>query len=382
MSMRTPISAFLAGAALALGLGAQAQNIVTLSGGTNASCTYTSGTVGVGGNLTFTCAGGAVTAPVCTPTASVNPVSPNGNSTLTANCTQSPSSYTWVQTPVMAGAPAAPAGASGILNFPAGGPYTYTVTGTNSAGTSLTAGSVTINVEAPTSVPVCTPNNPAINTGQATTISANCGNGPTTYTWTPDAGNPAGAPTFTSSAAASFSIGAFATAGVYKYTVIATNSIGPSIPATSTVTVTDQVVPVVGNCVAPAAPPQLVPNGGLNMYFNAPRGLNNSFAARYTVPASTTPIIVAMSAYITTGTPAGNDIHAVVSACPGDFTNILTGAEGPCEWRMNRLGGSFNCTLPAGTYYLNARHRKRTDLTVDSCPAGYVCEHVLNITVP
>lgn len=76
---------------------------VTLSGVTGSSCSpYTSIVVDANGNLIIDCAA-VVTptvVPVCnTPTASVNPVVAGGATTLSVNCSGSPTSYAWSTNP-------------------------------------------------------------------------------------------------------------------------------------------------------------------------------------------------------------------------------------------------------------------------------------------
>jgi hypothetical protein len=355
MKMRNPISVFLAGAAIAIGLGVQAQSVVTLSGGINATCTYTSGTVGVGGNLTFVCAGAAATVPTCTfSPAPQTSLSPGGSTTLAVSCLPGPiTAYNWTNP---AGGPNA-SGASTVLTFNSANSYAYAVTASNAVGPSQSIG-VTINVVAPTNPPVCTPTTAAANTGGAGTVSANCTNGPTTYNWTLTSGPP-GAPPMTPNVA-SATIGPFPTAGTYIYSVTADNGVtpAPNATATSTVTVTD---PVVGTCVAPAIPPKLYPAAGENigsMYMALPKGFTSG-AAVFTMPLNGTKDVM-LARYNAVGaaeTPNRSDVQLVVSKCPGDFTNIVNTTTGtPCSFMGGKTGDQLSCQLPAGNYYLNVRH--------------------------
>jgi hypothetical protein len=83
--------------------------------------------------------------PVCSLGASATNIEPTQTSTLTANCSNSPTSYTWTAS---SGAPAAPAGASNTIAFPNVGSFTYSVFATNGTGSGNSSNSVTINVAA------------------------------------------------------------------------------------------------------------------------------------------------------------------------------------------------------------------------------------------
>jgi hypothetical protein len=98
---------------------------------------------------TIACNVPATSAPVCTPTASPTSVAVGGTATLAANCTQSPTSWNWT---VPSGAPSV-SGSGGTATFSNAGTFTYTVTGTNSAGTSAPS-NVTVTVSEQSSTPV------------------------------------------------------------------------------------------------------------------------------------------------------------------------------------------------------------------------------------
>lgn len=166
--------------------------------------------------------------PVCTLTAAPAAVASGASSTLTANCTNSPTSYTWTNTNF-------PSTASSGTVTPTG-TTTYTVTATNSAGTSAPA-RATVTVTS-ANVPVCTisgaPTAP-VAAGSATTLVANCTGAPETYQW--------------STGGAAFASGATATSVTVRptstttYSLIAMSSTsGTSLPASATIQVAGQAV--------------------------------------------------------------------------------------------------------------------------------------------
>jgi len=95
-------------------------------------------------------AGCPAPAPVCTLTAVPSTISATQSSTLTAICTNSPTSYTWTNDPN--GPPFAGTGGTNVFFTARATPYNYSVTATNCAGTSPPAtASVTVNAAAPPS---------------------------------------------------------------------------------------------------------------------------------------------------------------------------------------------------------------------------------------
>ncbi|MFO1305443.1 MAG: BACON domain-containing carbohydrate-binding protein [Burkholderiales bacterium] len=193
---------------------------------TTSTCTTSSATAGartysvVGSNV-----GGAgntaqvtVTWVVPVPTCTLNaPASAQvgTNATLTANCTNNPTSFNWTGCTT--------SGATCVTGATTPGTRTYGVSATNGAGTGPQATAQILWV--PSTNPVCTPSasdpNPAV--GSTITIAANCTNSPTSYTWTGCTSTGATCPA-TSTAE-----------GARTYTVTATNASGTG---TGTVTVT------------------------------------------------------------------------------------------------------------------------------------------------
>jgi hypothetical protein len=75
-----------------------------LSGGSSNTCTYTSFSANSSGDISITCASNVnntppTEIPVCSPTASVNPVVANGLTVLSANCSGAPTGYVWSTNP-------------------------------------------------------------------------------------------------------------------------------------------------------------------------------------------------------------------------------------------------------------------------------------------
>lgn len=121
----------------------------------------------------------AAGAPVCTLTASSMSPVPGTPVTLTATCTDSPTSYTWTN---CTGA----TGATCTANQTAAGPVTYGVVGVNSRGSSAPA-NITLNWQAATSsaAPTCTvaASNPRPLIGSVVTLTGNCSHAPTQFQW-------------------------------------------------------------------------------------------------------------------------------------------------------------------------------------------------------
>ncbi len=158
--------------ALALTTQISGAGVLTLSGGINSGGTITGVSIDSAGNMTVTgtpAGGGGGGVPVCSLGASATNITTGGSSTLTANCTNSPTGYTWT------GGPPTASGASAVLNFPSAGSFAYTVAATNLTGAGAASNSVTVNV---TTTPAPVPGNcPAVAAGLRVTEYA--------VAWTP-----------------------------------------------------------------------------------------------------------------------------------------------------------------------------------------------------
>ena len=162
--------------------------------------------------------------PSCTIGASSTTPNVNSQLTLTASCTNKPTSYQWVN---CTSSPNAPHACSTTQTGP--GQRTYRVQGVNSAGVGAPA-EVTVTWQQPaTSAPVCTvsASSPTPYLGSTVLLTANCSQSPTSYQWT-------GCNSSTSTCQASAT-----SLGLASYSVTASNSFGASAPAGTSVTWTN-----------------------------------------------------------------------------------------------------------------------------------------------
>ena len=154
--------------------------------------------------------------------------------TLTANCTNNPTSYLWSAN---AGGATTP-----FVTVTPSQTTSYTVTATNAGGTSPVA-VITVQVNPP--APVCTiqqtPVGP-VNAGTAVTLTTNCTNNPTSYLWSANAGG------------ATTSFVTVTPSQTSLYTVTATNAGGTSTVASITVQVNPPVCTIQGAPQAPVDP--------------------------------------------------------------------------------------------------------------------------------
>lgn len=122
----------------------------TIALSTGSSCTYSSISTSSNGDIAVTCASvdtPPTEKPVCTPTATANPVVSGSPTTLNANCTPGPIlTYAWNTVPP--GSNSISTASSVIVNPTVA--TTYSVTAHNAAGDSIIAGQVTVTIsEAP-----------------------------------------------------------------------------------------------------------------------------------------------------------------------------------------------------------------------------------------
>lgn len=123
---------------------------IALNGGTGTSCSYTAYSADSSGNLQVTCdnATSPAGAPVCSLAASPSTISSGTPSQLTANCSGSPTSYTWTGS-----------GTADFTSSTSSGPVspasttTYTVTGVNPYGSSSSSTTVTVSTSVASSPP-------------------------------------------------------------------------------------------------------------------------------------------------------------------------------------------------------------------------------------
>jgi len=179
--------------------------------------------------VTLTQAAASVSSPVCTLTAQVSNIpSAGGNYTVSANCTGSPSTYTWS----VNGQAQSSRSSSLSYNFPANNSSTaqsfrIIVTATNNAG----IGSAQLTLEQAgmiASRPVCTLSSQVSSipsAGGNYTVNANCTGSPITYTWSV---NGQAQSSRTSSLSYNFPANNSSTARSFVIVVTATNNVGSS----------------------------------------------------------------------------------------------------------------------------------------------------------
>lgn len=260
------LASVLGAASIAFTQPVLAQNQISINGG--APCSWSSYSVTSNGNYNFSasgnCGSGTVPAPVCSSAPSVTPsttIAAGATATLTASCTNAPTSYTWTPSgansaggPVVSGITA---NTTGALTFSTAGTFSYTVTATNASGTSAASPQVTVTVTQPaTAAPTCTAvNQTTVSAGNSATLTAVCDQTPTSYVWTPTDGGPA-IPNSTSGTVGVL----FPTAGTFNYTVTASNGgFGAGVAFPFSVTVGAMVVPV---CTSVTANPTSIPSTG------------------------------------------------------------------------------------------------------------------------
>jgi len=286
--------------------------------------------------------------PACTLTASSLTPTVGQTVTIASSCTNSPSTYAWTG---CAGTSANCSDAS-----TATGPKTYGLTATNGAG----QGTATIVVNwqgAPTAVPVCTvtSSNATAFVGQAVTLTASCTNSPQSYAWTNCSST---SPTCPATAA---------TAGSVNYKVTASNGIGASVPANTTVT----WQPSAGGtdfCGSYSNVSRVTKNWGDNapIYTQSNGGFaaNGVFVVEFNVPSS--PASYASSNFTDiaeyNGPPTFRHMTLSKSAC--DFRSPdPSGANGPYRQGYGNsasitwnVGAQPVSLVPGQRYYFNFRN--------------------------
>jgi alpha-tubulin suppressor-like RCC1 family protein len=179
-----------------------------------------------------------ISAPVCSISPEVASVALGASQAYSANCTNSPSSYSWYVDGIIDIA-------SQLSRFTttsalASGAHIVAVEAINAAGRSSRV-SVALNVTSPTSVPVCTisPASPTIRIGvDPSNFIATCSNAPIGYEWRVDGI----ADVVGRSDAYQFQTNR--AAGTYRVSVIAQNSTGYSTESSTSATLVEVTTPV------------------------------------------------------------------------------------------------------------------------------------------
>lgn len=325
----------------------------------NATGTSAKATVQVIWN-TFT----APPVPACS--VSAFPTSPVAGSplTLSASCTNDPTSFAWTN--------CAGTGATCTVSEATPGPRTYTVTGSNAAGSGNPA-SVSVNWQPrPTAAPACTltasPATPYA--GGAVLLTANCTQSPTAWQWTG-----------CTQSSGSTCLAARSTAGTVTYAVTAQNALGSSAPASVTVTWQPPPPPGADFCGSYAKIKRIdLPWGGI-VNTNDPGGGWEDDAvlvARLQVPptalGTTLNGLIRIVEFV--DAPAERLVTLSPSACdfrgfqPGLFPPTdPTGAAAPMAWSygvspaigfaLAGMPGAEPKLIPGQVYYLNLRNVSR-----------------------
>ena len=304
--------------------------------------------------------------------------------TLTASCTNNPTSYAWTN--------CASSTASCTASAASAGPQTYTLAASNAGGASVPA-SVTLNWTAgpaPEPAPACrlssTADSETPTVNGLLVLVANCSGTPTSYAWsggcTSSTGlclDRAGAP------------------GTLTYSVTASNASG-SGSASIPVAWVASPAPPSGQCGA--FPSALYSNVGsssqsvYSTYYTDPGGFvyNGAWAIKFTVPPTAA---AGKFGSLTTaefnGPPTSREISVSRFACDFRATD-LAGTSGPLGRATGntatltyRIGAnSANSTgLAAGeTYYLNVRNYSPQTGMVTCSAAQERCNAVAQLNIP
>ena len=299
--------------------------------------------------------------PVCTIAPSSTSPAVNATLTLTATCSNSPTSYQWVNCTAVPGTNRCTASEQTALT------RIYRVQGINANGVGIPS-EVTITWQTPvTAPPVCTltPSTPTPYLGGTVTLTANCTQSPTSYTWTGCNGSGR-----TCQASAS-------SLGQASYSVTATNSFGTSPPAQTSVTWTTPPPAGADFCGQYPQVARVTLNWGGYIDTNRAGGFPAGaiLVGRLTVPQNakgTGTGLVSMAEYI--DGQAERIMTISTSSCdfrgfkPGTFpTTDPTGATRPMGWSFSNnpsiqfaltgAGGNQPKLVPGQTYYVNIRNR-------------------------
>ena len=281
--------------------------------------------------------------PSCT--ISANNMNPTVGQTIavTASCNGSPTSYVWT------GCQSTGSGCSDQGS--AAGPKTYRVTASNVSGAGSPV-SVTVNwAAAPTAPPSCTVSSSDASpfAGQQITLSASCTNSPSSYAWSNCSSSGATCTTTSSSS------------GSRSYSVTATNVVGASAPASTTVS-WQQAQVGADFCGNNPHVVRLDGAWGKDIYPNAYGGQFNTqmvLVVAIRVPSSPssygTPLFSAsLGEYGSTAVFA----HATLSRSSCDFRAMdSTGVNGPFSVGYSQYASVYGTVgtsmQPGQTYYLN-----------------------------
>ena len=308
--------------------------------------------------------------PACTISPSSSSPGINTTLTLTASCTNSPTSYQWTNCTPSAGKPdqCTASESSTVTRI-------YRVQAVNASGVGVPTDLPITWQNPPTAPPVCTisASSQSPYVGGTLTLTANCTQSPASYSWT-------GCSSSGSTCQASASV-----VGPASYSVTATNSFGTSTPATANVTWSSP--PATGADFCGQYPnvvrATLTWGGNIDSYQHGGFPSNAIFVGRITVPQTatgTTPGVVSVVEFIDgqaqrimTISPSACDFRGFTPGVGGSVDP--TGANNPLGWAyginpniffgLAGMTGSGPKLQPGQTYYVNIRNRDFNG--TDSC---------------
>lgn len=321
----------------------------------------------------------------CALTATPATVGAGETVTLRASCVPAAASYTWSGT----GAPATPT-TSGTATVNPAATTSYTVTGTDASGATISTASAQVIVAAPNCSLSANPASMSTAGGTAT-LTATCSPVPASYTWT--AVTPGGTlDSSTTSATATLTLPGGLATGSYTYSVQGTNGSGAGNAATTSVAIQASYCGTSANQLSGA----ILRNTNESINLNTQGGLN----FRWTINKGES-----RSAEFTTGAAGrsgnfGNDIDPIgqnvdefmnisTSQCDFKYENIYgnrcaaSGSTNGLRYIVQEAGSTppdgYCSLLPNTTYWVNIRNETAIDPSArgkDSCPAGVTCGFV------
>ena len=217
-----------------------------------------------------------------------NPVGPGTPVTMSANCTNNPTSFSWSANGVIVGQ-------SQVINQAPQQTTTYTVTATNAGGSTSATYQVQVTSAPVCAVPVATPAGP-VAAGTAVTVAVVCTNNPVSYRWTAN-GSPlsVNAPTINANPQVTTT-----------YTVTAMNAGGTSSPPQSVTVSVDTQPPACS--IAPSQPNPVAPGTAVTLTATCTNNAKNfTWTTGTGAPAGSGPTIAPAPTQTTTYTVSASN---------------------------------------------------------------------------
>ena len=325
------------------------------------------------GNLTVSCTTGDPV-PACSLTAPGN-AQVGVPFSLTASCNNSPTAYNWTTN---ATGVTLPTGASGTVTVATAGTYTFSVSGTNAAGTGPII-TRSVSVETPT-LPVCTAytsSSPAY-TNEDATITLTCSGAPTVFAWAmyeASLPQPTGLVSQTTSGQNTQTI-RFTQPGTYLFAGQAGNSLGSSNVIGMSVTVTNRPTGG-GGCPASGA---VGPTPGYETLGHLRYDLkpNQHGTASFAIPLDgKNGVRISIAGATNLETPRSSIGEVALADCPGKFDEVPATCKGTFGFSGNVLyvGEHWQSQCPmTGAKYMNIRN-----LTCNPAPGFNACTWYVDV---